>query len=217
MGKGSKTGGCGIMTETLAFYGPNDMVRADCGDCRGCSHCCHDMGDSITLDPYDIFRLTKATGKAFPEMIGFEIQLGMKGYVILPHLRMKEQGNCCSFLDENGRCRIHTLRPGICRLFPLGRVYEDGQMKYFLQSEECLNKNRTKIKVKKWISAEEGPRYQAFELSWHRYLERKSEELSGLSGAELKERNMEMLNRFYMTAYGDDFFSDFDTRLSELP
>ena len=40
------------------FYGPNDMVKADCGDCKGCSACCQGMGESIVLDPYDIYRLT---------------------------------------------------------------------------------------------------------------------------------------------------------------
>ena len=34
------------------LYGLNDMVKADCRDCRGCSVCCRDMGTSILLDPW---------------------------------------------------------------------------------------------------------------------------------------------------------------------
>ena len=41
------------------LYGLNDMVKADCKDCRGCSACCSRMGQSITLDPLDCFRLTE--------------------------------------------------------------------------------------------------------------------------------------------------------------
>ena len=40
-------------------YGLNDMVRAACNDCAGCSSCCEDMGESIILDPLDIYELTK--------------------------------------------------------------------------------------------------------------------------------------------------------------
>ena len=40
------------------LYGPNDLVKADCGDCRGCSDCCHGMGSSVILDPMDVYRLT---------------------------------------------------------------------------------------------------------------------------------------------------------------
>lgn len=191
--------------EKMMTFGPNDMVKADCGDCKGCSDCCHGMGDSITLDPYDIVRLKRVTGKTFEQMIGFEIQLGMKGYLILPYLRMKEQGNCCSFLTEEGRCAIHAERPGICRLFPLGRVYENGAIRYFLQGDECKNKARTKIKVKKWVQVPEGKEYEDFVLNWHAFLERTSEAFSSLSAEELRERNMAFLRAFYFRSYTDFF------------
>ena len=47
------------------LYGPNDMVKADCGDCKGCSACCQGMGESIILDPYDVYRLTKGLNLSF--------------------------------------------------------------------------------------------------------------------------------------------------------
>ena len=37
------------------LYSRDDMVKAGCDDCRGCSACCHGMGNSIVLDPYDVF------------------------------------------------------------------------------------------------------------------------------------------------------------------
>ena len=37
------------------LYSANDMVKADCQDCKGCSACCHGMGESIMLDPLDIY------------------------------------------------------------------------------------------------------------------------------------------------------------------
>ena len=45
-------------------YGLNDMVRAACNDCAGCSSCCEDMGESIILDPLDIYELIKGADRA---------------------------------------------------------------------------------------------------------------------------------------------------------
>ena len=39
------------------LYSSGDMVKADCHDCKGCSACCRGMGNSIILDPMDIWRL----------------------------------------------------------------------------------------------------------------------------------------------------------------
>ena len=38
---------------------------------------------------------------------------------------MQEETGACGFLADDGRCSIHMLRPGICRLFPLARDYSD--------------------------------------------------------------------------------------------
>ena len=50
------------------LYDSNDMVKADCHDCEGCCDCCQGMGDSVILDPYDVYRLTQKTGKSFNEL-----------------------------------------------------------------------------------------------------------------------------------------------------
>ena len=49
-------------------YGLNDMVRAACNDCAGCSSCCEDMGESILLDPLDIYMLTKNLNCTFENL-----------------------------------------------------------------------------------------------------------------------------------------------------
>ena len=41
------------------LYGNNDMAKISCHDCQGCSSCCQDMGESIWLDPYDVYQLTR--------------------------------------------------------------------------------------------------------------------------------------------------------------
>ena len=36
-------------------YTENDLARIGCNECEGCSKCCHNMGESIVLDPYDMW------------------------------------------------------------------------------------------------------------------------------------------------------------------
>ena len=84
----------------------------------------------------------------FEEMMDKYIELHMVDGMILPNLKMNEKTESCSFLNEEGRCSVHAFRPGICRLFPLGRFYENHDFKYFLQVHECKNPTKTKVKEK---------------------------------------------------------------------
>ena len=80
-------------------YGANDLVKVGCDDCRGCSACCHGMGDSIVLDPMDVYRLEKKLGKTMEEiLLAGNVALRVVDGVILPHLKMTEQSDRCSFL-----------------------------------------------------------------------------------------------------------------------
>ena len=51
------------------LYGLNDMVKVGCNDCEGCSKCCQGMGDSIKLDPLDIYNLTTNLSVSFQELL----------------------------------------------------------------------------------------------------------------------------------------------------
>lgn len=138
------------------IYGTKDMVRAACHDCEGCHACCEDMGTSIILDPYDIWNLQMGTGATFEELLGDALELHVVEGLILPNLKMTEERGCCHFLNEEGRCSIHANRPGLCRVFPLGRIYEEGQITYFLQADGCKKAERSKVKVEKWLDGAGG-------------------------------------------------------------
>lgn len=201
------------------LYGPNDMVKADCHGCKGCSQCCHGMGNSIILDPYDGYRLTKGLQKELAELIGTALELNVVDGVILPNLRMAGEKEACFFLNEEGRCSIHAHRPGICRLFPLGRYYENGSFKYFLQTHECAETVRSKVKVSKWIDTPDLARNQQFVTIWH-YLVNQVEELINHSEDDSfrKNLNMFLLNTFYLTPYDKewDFYEQFQERLARF-
>lgn len=198
------------------LYGLNDMVRADCNDCRGCSSCCKGMGSSIVLDPLDVNRLVGHLGEGFEALLADRLELNVVDGIILPNLKMAGEQEACAFLDSDGRCGIHPFRPGICRLFPLGRFYEDRSFRYFLQVHECRKENRTKVKVKKWIDTPDLVRYEQFVADWHYFLKDLQERLLQEQDEGLaKQVNLYIVNTFYMTPFdpGRDFYEQFYARL----
>ena len=196
------------------LYGPNDMVKADCHGCKGCSKCCQGMGSSIIMDPFDVYRLTTGLGKSMEQLLQKEIELNVVDGVILPNLKMNGDKESCAFLNEEGRCSIHAYRPGICRLFPLGRYYENGSFKYFLQTGECTAVH-SKVKVSKWIDTPNLSQNMEFTNRWH-YLMNEMEEIlaENEDDAFRKNLNLFVLSTFYLTPYsGDrDFYEQFEER-----
>ena len=72
------------------LYSENDLVRTDTNNCSGCKKiCCIGMGKTIVLDPYDCFRLTSGTGKAFEALVNDNIELNVVDGCILPILRCR--------------------------------------------------------------------------------------------------------------------------------
>lgn len=198
------------------LYEANDLVKADCGGCDGCSACCQGMGQSVILDPLDVHRLVNGLNMSMEQLLQDKLELNVVDGIILPNLQMNNRQEACGFLNENGRCSIHPYRPGICRLFPLGRYYENGSFKYFLQINECRKQNRFKVKVKKWIDTPQLKEYEQFVADWHYFLNDVEELLKKAEGEMPKTINMYILQQFYMKAFmGDDFYGQFAVRMQE--
>lgn len=198
------------------LYGLNDMVKADCGDCKGCFACCQGMGQSVILDPLDCFRLTENLSCTIETLLADKLELNVVDGIVLPNLRMSGEGERCGFLNKEGRCTIHRFRPGICRLFPLGRVYEKQGFQYFLQTHECRMETRTKVKVRKWIDTSDIKQYEKFILDWHSFLKHLEQQLEQEKDSAFSNKvSMYVLKNFYLTPYkyGQDFYSQFEKRL----
>lgn len=200
------------------LYDSNALVKADCNGCKGCSACCQGMGNSIILDPFDVERLKSHLKKSFEELLALYVELQVVDGIILPNLKMKEGTGGCSFLNKEGRCDIHSHRPSICRIFPLGRYYEEGSFSYFLQINECKKPNKTKVKVSKWIDTPNLKQNENLVNNWHYFLKAIEEEMNqGKDDAWVKNVNMYVLNLFYIKDYMDniDFYPQFKERLAE--
>lgn len=199
------------------LYTENDMVKAGCGDCQGCSACCRGMGTSIVLDPLDIFRLTTQLQMTFEQLLENYVELNVVDGVILPNLKMAGDEEACAFLNPEGRCTVHSYRPGICRLFPLGRYYEDHHFEYFLQVHECPKEPKTKVKVKKWIDTPELKKNEQFINAWHDFILEMQDRLLKLEDDKMsRESNLYLLQEFFLTPYEKEraFYEQFAERLA---
>ena len=197
-------------------YGSNDMVKAACADCAGCHSCCVEMGDTIFLDPYDVYRLTMGLHRTFEELLSGELELHVETGVIVPNLKMREENSQCYFLNEQGRCSIHPHRPGLCRVFPLGRIYEEDGISYFLQKDACQKENRTKVKVSKWLDTPGLKQYHRFLIDWHGV--KKQIESMVTAGEDVTQVNLLLLNLFFVKPYEAerDFYEQFYERFAQF-
>ena len=184
------------------LYSSGDMVKADCHDCKGCSACCRGMGNSIILDPMDLWRLYRGIKKDFAALMGENyIELGVVDGIILPNLKMDAEREACPFLDNEGRCSVHSCRPGLCRLFPLGRYYEENGFKYFIQIHECPKKDRGKVKIKKWLGIPNLKAYERYIMEWHDFLNKCGNAMEVLDDDNQRILALYVLRGFYETSY----------------
>ena len=103
-----------------------------------------------------------------------------------------------------------------CRMFPLGRLYENGTFSYFLQVSECLKENKTKVKVRRWLDTPEIGKYEAFTNEWHYYLKEKQNEARRTEDDALRQQiSMGILKLFYLLPYDTktDFYAQFAARM----
>lgn len=197
-------------------YGLNDQVKADTMGCEGCSACCQGVGDYITLTPFDVYEIKRATGLSWEALLEKHLTLKLSGGMVQPFLSMVGKAESCTFLDENQRCSIHAYRPNICRLFPLGRVYEDEDFKYFLLQDACVRPKLEKIKVKKWIGIENYTENKKFLLDWYNVLKALAFRMKFVRDPEDQKAMYDLFLDGFYAFDTDDFYKEFYNRLSHV-
>lgn len=93
-------------------------------ECHRCNRCCTHKG--IRVNPYEVFRLSRARGMSTTRFIAEHMVDGME-------LRQREDGRC-SLLGPGG-CTVHGDRPLVCRLYPLSRLVRQGEPDRFAPLE----------------------------------------------------------------------------------
>lgn len=197
-------------------YEIDDMVKADAGGCNGCSACCHGVGDMVVLNPFDVYSITKNTGVSFESLLTDKLNLVTENKISLPYLNMIGNKERCAFLNENDRCSIHKFRPSICRLFPLGRFYEEDTFKYFLQVDTCTKKNLKEVSVRDWIEIDDYDNNSLFIMVWYKLLKALTFRVKFIrDDEELKAVNTYLQEVFYNIdpKEHEDFYSELFSRV----
>ncbi|MCQ2521715.1 MAG: YkgJ family cysteine cluster protein [Lachnospiraceae bacterium] len=196
------------------LYTKDDMVRCGTSDCMGCSHCCEEMGETIVLDPYDVWQFEIGLARNFGGLLQDTLELSVYEGIIMPHIKTKEGTNRCVYLREDGKCSVHGMRTGLCRLFPLARIYDEDGMHYILQKEDCPREPKVKMKIEKWLGLPELSKYEAYIQEWHTITVNLREALAECDDATARAVNTKFLEIFYLEQYEDsDFYEQFYKRL----
>ncbi len=200
------------------LYGLDDWVKAGSNGCNGCSKCCEVVGESIILDPFDIYELTTHLHVTMQELLAEKVELHVVEGLILPNIRTDNSKGSCGFLDEKGRCTIHEFRPGFCRMFPLGRYYENGSFQYIMQVHECPYEEKTSVQVREWIGIPDMEKQEQYIKDWHYFiLGLQHRIMAGLEEAVVKRINMYLLQVFFLLPYDAevDFYTQFYQRFAK--
>lgn len=204
------------------LFDANDMARIDVHDCKGCSKCCHNMGQSIVLNPWDIYQICENTGLTFYELLAGPLELHEENGLLFVNIKLQPQnavnlqsGYRCPYLNEQERCSIHDFRPGVCRLFPLGRQYlDDGnQIKYFILLDVC-DAAKSKIKISKYLQIPNYPMYEKFLIEYNK-LQRKGLIFVNENRDRAAEYNKRYLELLFCEEY-DSFYDEVFERMNIL-
>jgi len=148
----------------------DDHADIECSDCIGCENsCCRELSASITLDSYDMALLKKGLTKSFDEFLAENlVELRLINGAVVPILGNKPDKSECVFLREGGRCSIHPYRAGICRMYPLARLWQgNGNFAYYLQPGECTHRATKSTKVADWLGYEDTEAYEKEVKAYH--------------------------------------------------
>lgn len=115
-----------IAGSDAAALEPSDPVQLVCGT-AGCSANCCTHGPHIILNPYEIELICRAAGISYEDLLDRVETDRVNGFPLV----MLPREPACSFWTDAG-CRIYAARPLACRLFPLGRVFEQGRSSFVL-------------------------------------------------------------------------------------
>ena len=98
-----------------------EPLQLSCGS-GGCSSNCCKSGAPIVLNPYEIALICRESGMTYEDLLDIVETDRVNGFPLV----MLPRDPACHFWTATG-CRIYRARPLACRLFPLGRVFDNGR------------------------------------------------------------------------------------------
>lgn len=123
--------------------------------CKMCGSCCRNRSEPILMSGMDVFRIAQALEIQPMEVLGKYMRgyLGDDSHVPVYVLKERLDGSCS--LLRKGKCMVHSKKPVVCAIHPLGRFFsgEDHDTHYFKQDSVCpQGKQNGKVwTLKEWL------------------------------------------------------------------
>lgn len=199
--------------ENIREITPEDTFHFNC---TACGSCCKNRvdGSSILLSPHDIHKLSQTLNRTEKEVIQKYTNMHIGSSSGIPMMTLKSIKTVfdlepkCVFLSS-GKCDVHTKKPDVCKLFPLGRVSTpDGDIGYFHQGDvECggLPKEHT---LDEWFPDREESEKAFVEYSKHL---RDVVETTSLKKIIADERVTNNTRDLMVSAYITSMYCDYDS------
>ena len=158
--------------------GPNDTFHFHC---TSCGKCCTNRED-ILLTPRDLYNMAKTLEMAPGKLIKLYCECYIGHDSRFPLVRIVPVGSVkrCPLL-KNRKCSVHSAKPTVCALFPLGRTMifkkEDyspeavrtAEIQYFLQPIDCGDDTEA-FTVKEYLEMFGIPVNDPFFFAWQSFL-----------------------------------------------
>ena len=153
--------------QNLVRLSPKEQVPFRC---IGCGACCKHVHMQVPVETLDAFRIVKHLQQQgediecmddFWERYTEPALLNECGFFVY-FLKTQGPEEACIFLQDN-RCRIHTVNPRACRIYPLVvDPKENGRYEYLVSYERKQHFKGPKVHVKTWMKKRFGEEDRAF-------------------------------------------------------
>ncbi len=106
-------------------------------ECKMCGECCKGKG-GIYLESFEIERISKYLSVSTESFIidYCEEVNGKK------RLKISEKG-CCVFFDEVQKCKVHSVKPEICKLWPFFKANVEDETSFYIAKLSCPGINKS--------------------------------------------------------------------------
>ena len=134
--------------QSLQYLGLDDSFEFKC---KECGKCCKNRHD-ILLTPYDLYRVAGFLGRTPQEFLEryCDVYEGHSSHFPVVRILPIAPDNVCPFL-RNKKCVLHARKPVVCRVYPLSRVFIDGDTRYHFGGAGCKHEPKS-ITVREWIA-----------------------------------------------------------------
>lgn len=195
-------------------------------DCKTCGKCCIHR-DDVLLHPKDIYNMAKELHLTTEELIEkyCEVYIGQDSRI--PIVRLKPRGSVhrCPLLKDR-KCQVHDAKPGICKLYPLGRYLvllgktsadiDMDSVQYIFNKPDCKGSEGTETHtVREWLESFGIPVKDEFFIKWQKLVMEMGTVFRKIE-KKVSEKTLEMLwNAAFIGLYLHyntelDFMSQFD-------